>query len=393
MAGSSRRKRRVRRYRAGRRRSIMSTAAGPWVMIGACAAGVVAVVLLVVLVVIPYFNAPAQEPAPTVLEEQPAETPAPHLVQITELGALQTELSLSQRYVSSPWFCGEKMVFSAGTDEAGSPKMAGIYVYDSAEGGAPEQLNISLENDDFFSLRMNEKWIVFLDGKRQGGGLIKAYDRESGRVSLIKECFAAQPVLSLMDDLVVWTERTGTYMDKLYAYDLTSGEEVTLATFENNRYGQSDPSAANGEIIWAEAEGAQQEGEAPKSVIRALRTDGSGEIASFSAGSYVHDPVTNGRDWAWMDSDHGEGAKLYVSKNRGEPFVLAENVLAYGISEEFVAYQQGDSIYVYFFADGYEQIITPARELVQLVGVSDGKVLWYETGVSSRDVLKFAPVS
>ena len=396
MARSSKSRRRMRRYRAGRRgrrRSIMSTNAGPWLVIAGCIAAVAAIAAAVVFLVVPLFRMPEEEPEPTMVAAEPQETPEPHRIQIVELGALQTEMDLGKRYISSPWFFGDLMVFSAGTDEAGGPKMTDLYLYDSVAGGAPERIAVDLENDDFFSLRMNEKWLVFLDGKRQGGGLIKAYDRQSGQVKLIKECFAAQPVLNLMDDLVVWTERTGTYMDKLYAYDLTSEESVTLAAFENSRYGQSDPSAAGGEIIWAEADPSQGEGEAARSVIRSIRTDGSGEIQSFSAGTYVHDPVTNGSAWAWIDSDHQQGAKLYVSIRRGEPFVLAESVLAYGITEDFLAYQKGDSIYVYFFEDGYEQLITPTRELTQLVSVCADKVLWYETGISSRDVLKYAPIS
>lgn len=371
----------------------MSTAYGPWLVLIAGILGVAALAAAVVLFAVPFFQRPAEEPVPTVVAAAPEVTPEPHRIQIVELGALQTELDLDQRYISSPWFYGDLLVYSAGTDEAGSPQMNGLYLYDCAREGLPQRLNIELENDDFFSLRMNERWIVFLDGKRQGGGFIKAYDRQSEKVLLVKECFAAQPVLSLMGDLVIWTERTGTYMDKLYAYDLGSEESITLATFEKSRYGQSDPSAANGEIIWADADPAQNEGEAEKSIIRSVRTDGSGQIESFAAGTYVHDPVTNGRDWAWMDSDHQQGAKLYVSVAKGEPFVLAEDVMGYGITERFVAYQKGDSIYVYFFADGYEQIITPARELTQIVGVCADKVLWYETGISSRDVLKYAPVS
>lgn len=72
---------------------------------------------------------------------------------------------------------------------------------------------------------------------------------------------------------------------------------------------------------------------------------------------------------------------------------MAENVLNYGISEEFVAYDKDGAIYVYFIEDGYEQIITPAAERGWLACVANGTVLWYETGVSSsRDLLKYAVI-
>jgi len=209
----------------------------------------------------------------------------------------------------------------------------------------------------------------------------------------VKLYYAGQPALSLSGNILAWTERTGTYMDKLYVCDLSTMEYVTMATFENNRYGQSSPCAANGQLIWAESDPDAGTDEGAKSVIRYISLESGGEAGSYKANMYVHDPVTNGQDWAWIDSDHADGSKLYASINMGDPILIAEDVLTYGITDDFLAYNQNSSIYVYFFDDGYEQIITPASESALLSDVSSDKVIWFETGIITRDVLKYAAIS
>ncbi len=182
-------------------------------------------------------------------------------------------------------------------------------------------------------------------------------------------------------------------MDKLYVCDLKTLEYVTAATFENSRYGQSDPSAGNEQLVWAEADPSAAQDGGPKSVIRYVDLERNEGTGTYQANMYVHDPVTNGKDWAWIDGDHAEGAKLYLSIGRGEPVLVAENVLTYGITDSFLAYNRNNSIYVYFLEDGYEQIVTPASESAMLADVSSDKVIWFETGILSRDVLKYAAIS
>lgn len=384
--------RRVRRVRR-RGRSIMSRPNGPWLVLGFWVLLVVAAVCAAVFLIVPMFSRSAEEPAPTMqIAATPENTVIPYYIQTIELGALQKEINPGVRYVGSPVFFEETLVFSGGTDGDGNPLMKDLYVLDTAEGDTPQTIGIQAQNTDIFSICINENWIVYTDGSRDGAGSIYAYDRAERAVSLVKNYYAGQPELALTGNTLCWIERTGTYMDKLYVCDLITKEAVTVTTFENSPYGQSTLTAANGVVMWADEDPDRAYGEGRKSVIYKLDLQ-TGETAQYAPGVYVHDPMTNGTDVIWMDSAHGENAKLYFSKDGGEPAVIAENVLAYGISEKFFAYNVDEHIYVYFIEDGYEQIITPIKESAMLAGVSSDKVIWYEMGISSKDVLKFATIS
>jgi hypothetical protein len=391
----SRLSRRVKRVRR-RGRSLMSTASGPWILLGFWVALVAAAVLAVVFLVIPMFShITDMEPAPTMQpSEKPEDSPAAHSIQTIELGALQKEISPGVRYVGDTCSFDGVIAFSGGVDENGDPLLKNIFLVDLKDPENPEKLPITAERQDIFSLDMNETWMVFTDGNRAGGGFVKAFNRKTNATVTVKEYYAGQPSLSLSGDMLAWTERTGTYMDKLYLCDLNTLEYVTIATFEGSRYGQSRPSAKNNQLIWAEADSAAPQDGAPRSVIRYVDLNGNGGvIGTYQANMYVHDPVTNGKDWAWIDADHAEGARLYLSIGRGEPILVADDVLAYGITETFLAYNRNNSIYVYFLSNGYEQIVTPASESALLANVSSDKVIWFETGILSRDVLKYAAIS
>jgi hypothetical protein len=391
----SRLDRRVKRVRR-KGRSLMSTASGPWILLGFWVTLFVAAALAVVFLVIPMFSQITEnEPAPTMQpSEKPEDNPAAHSIQTTELGALQKEISPGVRYVGDTCSFNGVIAYSGGVDENGDPLLKNIYMVDLSNPENPEKLPFNAERQDLFSLDMNEKWLVFTDGSRAGGGFVKAYNRKDGTVVTVKEYFAGQPVLSLSGDFLAWTERTGTYMDKLYLCDLKTKEYITVATFEGSRYGQSKPSAKNGQLIWAESDAAAAQDGPAKSVIRYVDlSGGTGTAGTYQANMYVHDPVTNGKDWAWIDADHGMGARLYLAQNGGEPQLIADSVLTYGITDTFLAYNRNSSIYVYFLSDGYEQIVTPASESAMLANVSSDKVIWFETGILSRDVLKYAAIS
>ncbi len=382
-SGSGRRVRRMRR----RGRPISGRRGGPLLIVFLVLLFVAALAAAVVFLIVPMFQGTYDGTAPEVVAAEPLPTEAPHTVQVVELGALQKEVALSDRYVNSPWVADGAMVLVGGTDDYGNPAMRSMYLLDlGGEESEPTRLSLSPENDEFFHVRMNERWIVYCDGNSDEGGTVMAYERATGETLRVKDYYAGAPELAPDGDTLCFMERTGTYMDKLYVCDLNTLECVAVATFEESVYGQSEPSAANGQLIWADG------GTDGGSVICSLDLE-TGELGSFDAGTYVHDPVTNGTDWAWIDSNHEAGAKLYLSVAGSEPQVLAENVLNYGISEEFVAYDKDGAIYVYFIEDGYEQIITPAAERGWLACVANGTVLWYETGVSSsRDLLKYAVI-
>ena len=56
------------------------------------------------------------------------------------------------------------------------------------------------------------------------------------------------------------------------------------------------------------------------------------------------------------------------------------------------AYSVDEVIYVYFFNNGQSYRITPERELAQLLGASEGYVIWMDVTTRQRDVLKIAKI-
>lgn len=79
---------------------------------------------------------------------------------------------------------------------------------------------------------INEKWLVYLDVQGQGGGNLRVWNRQTGESRILKTVHMGVPYLTLWEDTVFWTERTGSSRFKLFACDLTTGESVTLAVLE-----------------------------------------------------------------------------------------------------------------------------------------------------------------
>ena len=57
-------------------------------------------------------------------------------------------------------------------------------------------------------LRMNERWIVYLDAAASGGGQIRVYDRRTGEDRILKTVHLGLPVLALWENTVFgWSGR------------------------------------------------------------------------------------------------------------------------------------------------------------------------------------------
>lgn len=394
--------RRKRLGRGRRKLNLMATSSGPWVIIVAITIAVLAIAAGLYFFAAPFvmdllgIERGNSEPTPVVATPPP--TPSPHLVQTVDLASLQKEIVLKQKYISDPMFSGGEVYFSAGTDEAGGPKMNNLYKY-NVEASTEEKIgDMGLANDDIFSPHVNDRWIVWLDHKRAGGGTIKAVSREGTTPFAVKQYYVGKPEIQLAGDLVAWVERTGTTTDKLFVVDLTTRESVVLDVFKNSIFGSSDVSMAGDELVWANLDPEQSGQDAGTSglngAIYSVRLDGMGGKPNiYRPETYVHDPITNGKVIAWIDSNHGPEANLYISIEESAPKKIETGVLDYALGDEFIAYSKDNAIYVYFWGTEVKQCIIPEREEAMLLGVSESKVLWYDITVRERDILKYAPVS
>lgn len=386
-----------------RLRKLNRSNAGPVFALIGIIMGILAVAALIVFVVLPFLLpklgidyrapfAPEPTPAPT-----PMPTPTPHPMTGFVPEAAQSEIVLSisdvmdYRWYGDPFYHNGEIVFTGGKVVDGRALMTNLFFYNPDTREANE-LDYKLQYDHFLFPSMNDDWLVFIDGKFDGGGRIMAMrrGRSSGKPRVVKEFYVGQPEIKLYDHYIVWTERTGTRMDKLYICDLETQESATLAMFNNSEYGQSLPSFMNGLIVWADAYGEFSTQSGATSCINYARL--TSRIYTYEPGTYVHDPEGNGAYFAWLDSNHAPGAKLYGAKGPSDPVLIDEGVVEFGLGSDFVVYSKAETIYVYVFEDAASYRITPEGEKAQFMGVSGDVAFWMDVTSRERDIMKFAPI-
>lgn len=403
--------RREKRFKIKRKRtSLNASNAGPLLAFSATVIAILGAIALIVFVALPTLlpklgvkYAPPWQPTPT-----PAPTirptPTPHPVSATRAVDLQHEVVLTgydeYDWVADPSVSGNRLVFAAGRLVDKNVKMDRLFSYDISA-GTLSPIDAELKNDGFVYPVCNDTWLVYLDAQSTGGGVIRAMRWDTGKTVDVKQVYAGQPRLCLDGNDLAWIERTGSRMDKLFVCDLTTLENTTLHLFGNSPYGQSAVSMMHGQIIYADttataATASTVSGEEDEDKISAIYSVSvqDGASAAYQPGTYVHDPVTNGKQWAWRDGLHSQDDSLYYTENGKPPVRIAQGVMDYGISDTFLAYCKGEAIFVYFFDDHSTVQITPdvERERTQLLNVSDNAVVWMDITSRERDVMKYAVV-
>ena len=396
---------REKRYKLKRKRtSLNATNAGPILAFSAAVAAVLGVIALIVFIGLPALLPklgvdyhPPWQPTPTP-RPTARPTPTPHPASVTDPVDLQHEVLLSG-YTGYNWFAdphawNNTLIFTAGRLVDSDVRMDLLFRYDINTGDAQE-IDVPLQNHSYVYPMMNDRWLVYLDAKKNGGGVIRAKRLDTGELYEVKQVYADQPMLQLDGDTLAWIERTGSQMDKLFACDLNTLENTALRLFSNTIYGQSAVSMNNGQIVFADiaSETAGSAAEQTTSAIYSLSLSDE-SFSPYTPGTYVHDPLTNGKQWIWRNGNHGPGDDLYLSQNGAKAKLIAEDIVDYGISEHFAAYSKNEAIYVYFFDNGQTVQITPdiERERTQLLGVSNGVVIWMDVTSRERDIMKYAVV-
>ena len=333
--------------------------------------------------------APTPSPSPT-----PRPTPTPNTMDLFNAAEAETEVvfdaSSNYRWFGDPYMYGGRMVLSAGKLVDTNAVLLDLYFYEPANRAAIK-IESALQNAHYMFPKFNERWLVYLDAKLDGGGFLTALDLSDAAAepAIIKEVYTGQPEPMLDGDYIAWTERTGTRMHKLFVCDLNTLETTVVHMFSNNSYGQSLPYLYNGKLIWADADSSGSGGNDETSVIYSM-TLGSSAINTYSAGVYVHDPETNGVYTAWLDAHHAPDTNLYYSKNDSKPVKIASGVVEFGIAGNFIAYCKDEVIFAYRFDNGKTYRISSDYEAAQFLGVSDSCAIWMDVTSRERDIIKFA---
>ena len=261
--------------------------------------------------------------------------------------------------------------------------------------GSVTELPIKPRNAHFIYPVINDEWLVYLDADLKGGGDICAY--RFGRFDVdpivIKKVYVGQPIIRLDGHYISWIERTGTNRDKLFVCDLETQETTVVAMFTSSSYGTSAPYMHGGTLIWASDGTERFEDGRMASTMKRIDLVSSG-IKDQAVDTYVHDPEFNGSYYVWIDAHYSEKSTLYYAPaseaEKLDSHAIAQGVVDFILDEDFVAYSIDEAIYVYMFKSGESFRITPERELAQLLGAGEGRVIWMDVTTRERDVLKYA---
>lgn len=303
------------------------------------------------------------------------------------------EIMLRVKKIGDPVIYGGEAIFAGGMDSAGNPKLRTVYHYDLKENVDKGALSeIVLQNDDLMNLAFNDRFIVWADAKRSGSCNIRYLNRSTGAIRTVKNCPVSVPKLRLEDNMLCWTERTADKEDKLYAYDLTTSENVTLAVFHDSPAGVSAPDIGGGKIVWAQDDDSGDQ--IGNSVIKTL-TLGSGEVETYVTGMYVFGPQTNGVTTVWIDQNRGPDASLFMSI-KAQPIrcIEKDGVDDYALGNKFVAYHKDGVLYAYLFNENTKVRISGKGEKAILSGVYGDTVVWFDVSndAVSRDIVYYATI-
>ena len=398
-----------RKNKRGRRRSLMSTNAGPFVIIGIWLVGIALVIFLIFKFAVPKFFELTGWTWPIgkddALEAEATPKPTPHPLNVIDFSELQKEISPSVRelytklkYISDPMYYDGNIILCGGTDPAVGPKNTDIYLLNATDSTYTHLDNIVLENDDFFYPQMSQNYIVWLDHKREGGGKIKAMIRSTKEIYLVKEYYVGKPTIKLSGNNLAWIERTGSYMDKAFLFDLSSQEAITLGMFESSPFGMSDIDISKEEVIWADydtTQSSEDEQNLIASIHSAKLNEPNKKMDEFSTGTYVFNPMTNGNVRIWSDTNDSPASNLYMSKNKGAPVHVASEVSSYSLGSNFIIYCSKEQLFIYMIDGSVKsKLLTREGERCMLIGISNDTVFWYERGASDsgRDIVKYAEI-
>ncbi|MBQ9989231.1 MAG: hypothetical protein IJP30_05815 [Clostridia bacterium] len=374
--------------RSSRRRGLMGSRYWPLLLIGLM---IIAAILLFLLTKNTLIPALRKLFIPGDIATVPIGTPET----MNTLTEWEREVLLTSKFkhVSYPVILGDDIVFAAGSDNAQNPKLAEIYIANTFTSNArtPEKVEeILAERGDILHLDVSAEYIVYFDGAKTGGGAVMLYDRLDGTVRMLAEADLGWPKPYIAGEYCVWLQRTEPTQEKLLCMDIDSGEVVTLAVFNNSALGLSEPGVQGDLVVYVQEDpehvGSQRYN---RIVLLSLKT---GQQTIYDPGMYAFSPVTNGRDIAFTDKMGDVNGSLYLSLDGAMHKRIADNVSAYGLGENFLAYCRYGRIYIYDWKTGQTSQLTQNREYAMLASVSEHGVAWFDITMErrERDILKFA---
>ena len=361
-----------------RRRRTTERRSRRWVLIGAAAA--VAVVGLVIL--LPLLFQKKEEP-----ELMPEAIIDSAMTAITgnasDISYLQREAKIQYNAINEPYKYGNEIIFSATSGSVSYTKMV-IYQTDTA---SSDTIPAKVRYNNLTGMVMNEHYIVYLDASAGGGGRICCYDRQKETFRVIKEYAYAMPKLNLSGDYLAFLQQAGESTDRLYVYNLQTGEAVTPKVFEGSAAATGGVYLDGTSLVYAVT---YYEDEVLMSRVTVLDLL-SGQEQYYDWSRLVYSPAKNGNYIAFLSSASGIADDIYLSENGAQPQLLVSDVTNMKMGDGFLAYTKEDAIYAYVFETGKNYRLNTTVSKGLLASVCGKSVCWYDvTSYDDVDVVKYA---
>ena len=393
-----------------RRRQFTAISRAKVILVISLAALLAAAVVIVVMI---SGNKPAQTPSATttaaaeVLKpmtttqpagDEPVLTPNPGAMRNLSHMAKDVRFD-TEGQVNQPGIWDSELFFSAGSGSLDDPVLTRLYLYNLTTNKVQKVKETEIYKGEYYETLINDKWLIYLETDHGTNNYIYAMNRADSKVTLIKNCKNGKPKLRLHGDTLIWMEQDQDE-DKLYMVDLVSQENLPLFTFADvATYGTSAPSIYGAWIVWSGPDPEPVDENEVTSAIYYINLDediGENGIEPriYKPDTYVHEPLFNGKHFAWIDTNKSFNARLYVAQPNAEPRNSATGISAYGLGDGFVVYGKNQGIYVYIIATGETCRLTDETEKGILPQVYGRTVLWQNKSVSGgRDVLRYKVLS
>ena len=334
----------------------------------------------------------------------PAVTPEVFPYRDISFGTMNVQFT--DRQINIPSIAGKELLFSSGTGSLDSGSvLKNLYVYNLNTDKEEKVATAKMKKGEIYETVLNEDWIVWAETDHHTYNYIYVKDRrkgKDGKVSRLKNCKNGVPKLKLDGNTLIWMEHVDKKTDKLYMMDLDTQENMELFTFNDvATYGVSAPTIYDDTVVWAGPDSKQTSAEAKEegehSTIfwlkldeNAIGADNKLNTKSFSPGTYVHEPLYNGKVFVWIDGNKSPNSKLYLSEPSGTPKIIAEGVTTYGLGDGVVVFGQSQQIWAYVIETGEICRLTGSNERGMLPCVNGRTAVWYNlSSDSSKDALKY----
>ncbi len=309
------------------------------------------------------------------------------------------DITMEVRQINQPSFYGGEMFFSAGNGKLDSGAvLKSLYTYNVETDELKKIADAKIAYGEFYETLINKDWLVWLETDHHDKNNIYTMKRSDGKITLLKSCKNGKPKLRLSGNTLIWMEQVDKGKDELMMIDLESQENISLYSFTDiATYGVSAPCIQGDTIVWSSPDPVSSS----TSLICTLKldensvdTNGQLNVQKYAPGTYVHEPVYNGRYYAWIDGNKSPNAKLYLSEFGQAPKVIAEGVTTYSLGSDILVYGHARQVWVYVLATGETCRLTSQGDLGMLPEAFGRTVVWYDiTEGTGSDVLRYKILS